>query len=130
MLNFFPRMNFSNSLVALKDNGCENFEAFLVKEFDIVPRLSVSPQQAAPVSFRVSLKQTVKTLRIMFAGQGVGAYQIIGHHPVRCPPKELRTAATIVLTVHVTGRDAVLEAMGSFRAVAPLLLDTPLAPES
>ena len=40
------------------------------------------------------------------------------------------TAATIVLTIHVTGRDAVLEAMGSFRAVAPLLLDTPLPPES
>ena len=66
----------------------------------------------------------------MFAGQGVGAYQIIGHHPARCPPKELRTAATIVLTIHVTGRDAVLEAMGSVRAVAPLLLGTPLPPES
>ena len=77
----------SNTLVALKGKGCQHFEAFVVKEFDNVLRVLISPQQAAPVSLRVSLKQTVKTLRIMFAGQGVGAYQIIGHHPARCPPK-------------------------------------------
>ena len=84
----------SNILIALEGNGRQHFEAFVVKEFDNVLRVLISPQQAAPVSLRVSLKQTVKTLRIMFAGQGVGAYQIIGHHPARCPPKEWQWVST------------------------------------